>query len=155
MKGMEIERKFLLKHLPDSLESYPHKELEQGYLSTEPVVRVRKEGEDYILTYKSSGLLSRLEENLPLTAESYAHLIQKADGYVITKTRYYIPYESHTIELDIFHGDLSALQMAEVEFDSEEAAKAFCPPDWFAEDVTYDTAYHNSTLSQRGLTTQS
>ena len=155
MKGMEIERKFLLKNLPADLSSYPHKELEQGYLSTDPVVRVRKEGEDYILTYKSSGLLSRREENLPLTEESYTHLIAKADGYVITKTRYYIPYGTHTIELDIFHGDLSALQLAEVEFDSEDAAKAFTPPDWFGEDVTYETTYHNSTLSQHGLTAQS
>ena len=155
MKGMEIERKFLLKNLPTDLASYPHKELEQGYLSTDPVVRVRREGDDYILTYKSSGLLSRREENLPLTAESYAHLIAKADGYVITKTRYYIPYNNYTIELDIFHGDLSALQLAEVEFDSEDAAKAFTPPDWFGEDVTYETTYHNSTLSQHGLTAQS
>lgn len=151
MEGMEIERKFLINQPPQDLESFPHKELEQGYLSTAPVVRVRHEGDEYFLTYKSSGLLARQEYNLPLTAESYAHLIQKADGYVITKTRYYIPYGSHTIELDIFHGDLSPLQMAEVEFESEEEANAFTPPDWFVTDVTYSSAYHNSTLSQVGL----
>ena len=41
---MEIERKFLIDRLPEKLEVYPHKELEQGYLCTDPVVRVRKEG---------------------------------------------------------------------------------------------------------------
>ncbi|MCR5640625.1 MAG: CYTH domain-containing protein [Lachnospiraceae bacterium] len=148
---MEIERKFLIHTLPVDLETYPHKHLEQGYLSTAPVVRVRHEGEDFILTYKSSGLLSRQEYNLPLTAESYAHLLQKADGHIITKTRYYIPYENHTIELDVFQGDLAPLQLAEVEFENEEEAHAFLPPDWFGEDVTYSSAYHNSTLSQQGL----
>ena len=50
---MEIERKYLIKKLPEDLAQYPHMEMEQAYLCTEPVVRVRKEGEDYVLTYKS------------------------------------------------------------------------------------------------------
>ncbi|MBR6281155.1 MAG: CYTH domain-containing protein [Lachnospiraceae bacterium] len=150
---MEIERKFLIDRLPFASEDYPHKQLEQGYLSTSPVVRVRHEGDEFFLTYKSSGMMTRIEHNLPLTAESYAHLLAKADGYVIRKVRYYIPYESHTIELDLFEGDLAPLQMAEVEFDSEEEANAFCPPDWFGEEVTYSGSYHNSVLSLKGLPT--
>ena len=42
MENMEIERKFLIKEMPD-LSRYPFKELEQGYLSTSPTVRVRRE----------------------------------------------------------------------------------------------------------------
>ena len=49
---MEIERKFLIDHLPDDIGDYPSLEYEQGYLSTAPVVRVRREGDDYVLTYK-------------------------------------------------------------------------------------------------------
>ena len=56
-----------------------------------------------------------------------------------------------TIELDVFEGALAPLILAEVEFDSEEAANAFCPPDWFGEDVTFSGAYHNSSLSRQGL----
>jgi CYTH domain-containing protein len=153
MEGMEIERKFLIDRLPFAPDDYPHKQLEQGYLSTSPVVRVRHEGDEFFLTYKSSGMMTRIEHNLPLTAESYAQLLKKADGYVIRKVRYYIPYESHTIELDLFEGDLAPLQMAEVEFDNEEEANAFCPPDWFGEEVTYSGSYHNSVLSQKGLPT--
>ena len=82
---MEIERKYLIKKLPEDLAQYPHMEMEQAYLCTEPVVRVRKEGEDYVLTYKSKGLMVREEYNLPLTKESYEHLLEKADGTVITK----------------------------------------------------------------------
>ena len=75
MEHIEIERKFLPPALPDGLERYPHKEFLQGYLSTSPTVRVRREGEAYVLTYKGSGLLKREEYNLPLTAESFAHLL--------------------------------------------------------------------------------
>ena len=49
---MEIERKFLVKTLPEGLDSYKCKHIEQGYLNTNPDVRIRKSDEDYILTYK-------------------------------------------------------------------------------------------------------
>lgn len=68
---MEIERKFLIKDLhslPFSIEAYPHRELEQAYLCTGPVVRIRKDDEQYFLTYKSKGLMIREEYNLLSTA---------------------------------------------------------------------------------------
>ncbi len=146
---MEIERKFLINTLPENLESYPRKEIEQGYLCTNPVVRIRKSNDKYILTYKGSGMMVREEYNLPLTKEAFEHLKPKADGIFIEKTRYLIPYsEKLTIELDVFHGTLAPLVLAEVEFESEEQANAFTAPNWFGEDVTYSTKYHNSTLSQ-------
>ena len=128
---MEIERKFLIKELPDNLETFPCRFLEQGYLSTEPVVRVRQDNDKYELTYKSKGLMVREEHNLPLTKEAYLHLKEKADGRIITKKRYMIPFSKYTIELDVFQGDLAPLLLAEVEFPSEEEANAFIPPEWF------------------------
>jgi len=159
---MEIERKFLIKKLPADLESYPHRLIEQGYLCTDPVVRVRRQDDDYILTYKGSGKMIREEYNLPLTAEAYEHLIQKVDGYRITKTRYLIPlsasetsaddpYADLTVELDIFTNP-SHLIMAEVEFASEEQALSFVPPSWFGEDVTMDKRFHNSYMNKHGIT---
>lgn len=145
---MEIERKFLIKELPKNLETYPCRHLEQGYLSTAPVVRVRKDNDKYELTYKGKGAMVREEYNLPLTAESFEHLKQKIDGRLIVKKRYMIPYGDFTIELDIFEEDLAPLTLAEVEFSSEEEANAFVAPDWFAEDVTFSKLYHNSYLSQ-------
>ena len=148
---MEIERKFLIKKelLPAELESYPFHEIEQGYLCTNPVVRIRRQDDEYYLTYKSKGILSREEYNLPLTQEAYEHLRPKADGIVISKTRYLIPEKDGlTIELDIFHKDYDGLFLAEVEFCSEEHANAYVPPTWFGEDVTYSSEYHNSTLSK-------
>ena len=147
---MEIERKFLIDRLPEKLEVYPHKELEQGYLCTDPVVRVRKEGEEYVLTYKSKGLMMREEYNLPLNKTAYEHLLEKADGIVISKTRYILPEKDGLkIVLDVFHGEHDGLILAEVEFPNEKMANSYCPPDWFGEDVTFSTKYHNSNLSKK------
>ena len=146
---MEIERKYLLRSLPEHLESYPYKQIEQGYLNTEPVVRIRRSDDIYTLTYKGKGLMVREEYNLPLNAESFAHLKEKIDGRLIKKRRYLIPFDDrHTIELDIFEGDLAPLQLAEVEFATEEEANSFVPPAWFGEDVTFSTKYHNSRHSK-------
>ena len=143
---MEIERKFLIKKLPENLEAYPVRHLEQGYLCTAPVVRIRRDNDKYELTYKGKGCMIREEHNLPLTKEAYEHLREKIDGRLIVKKRYMIPLEKYTVELDVFEGDLAPLLLAEVEFASEEEAMAFTPPEWFAEDVTYSKLYHNSFL---------
>ena len=145
---MEIERKFLLNRLPDHLKSYPCRHIEQGYLCTGPVVRIRKDNDKYELTYKSKGQMVREEYNLPLTQKSYEHLREKIDGRLIVKKRYMIPLGDYTVELDVFEGDLAPLVLAEVEFPTEEEANNFTPPDWFAEDVTFSKRYHNSYLSQ-------
>lgn len=146
---MEIERKFTIKKLPKNLESYPCLALEQAYLNTEPVIRIRREDDSYYLTYKGGGLMAREEYNLPLTKQAYEHLLPKCDGNVISKKRYLIPLLPYQIELDVFAAPFDDLVIAEVEFPSVEEANAFIPPDWFDTDVTYDSSYHNSTLSRR------
>lgn len=147
MKSYEIERKYLVKQVPENLASYPFHEIEQGYLCTEPVVRIRRQDEEYYLTYKSKGLMIREEYNLPLTKDAYFHLREKIDGHLISKRRYLIPLDPYTIELDVFHSPKDDLILAEVEFPSEEDALTFTPPDWFGEDVTNSSLYHNSRLS--------
>ncbi|MDD6660369.1 MAG: CYTH domain-containing protein [Lachnospiraceae bacterium] len=147
---MEIERKFLVPVLPENLASCPCHLIEQAYLCTSPVVRIRRQDDDFILTYKGSGMMAREEYNLPLTKESYEHLLPKADGIVITKKRYVLPLGTENLkaELDIFEGRHEGLRIVEVEFESEEQANRFTPPAWFGEDVTFDGRYHNSHLSQ-------
>ena len=146
---MEIERKFLIPALPDDLESYAFHLIEQGYLCTDPVVRIRRQDDDYILTYKGKGMMCREEYNLPLNKEAYEHLKQKIDGNLISKKRYLIPLNTElTIELDVFEGYLEPLVLAEVEFPTEAMAMSFVPPKWFGEDVTFSGEYHNSYLSQ-------
>lgn len=153
--GLEIERKFLVKKLPEDLSSYECHTLIQGYLCTSPVVRVRRENSSYYLTYKGSGLLARKEYNLPLDEISFSHLIKKADGNIISKRRYLIPYQdlgkTYTIELDVFQPPFEPLVIAEVEFSDESEASLFTPPDWFGKEVTYDPEYHNSNLSRKNF----
>lgn len=153
MKFMEIERKYLISTPPEDYRSYPYRWIEQAYLCTDPVVRIRRDDGRYYLTYKSKGLLVREEYNLPLTEDAYFHLLQKADGIVLQKRRYLIPIDGTglTIELDIFEGQYEGLMLAEVEFPSEEEANAFTPPAWFGEDVTDSGLYQNSRLSEGKL----
>lgn len=166
---MEIERKFLVGRLPDNLSSYQCLVIEQAYLCTDPVVRIRRQNEEYYLTYKGKGLMVREEYNLPLNKEAYDHLLAKADGNVISKKRYLIPltepafakgYLSSvapnslptlTIELDVFDVPFAPLILAEVEFPNEEMARAFLPPAWLGKDVTNDREYHNSNMSLKKL----
>lgn len=160
---MEIERKFTIKKLPDNLDQYPYHIIEQAYLNTDPVLRIRRQDDDFYITYKGHGMMAREEYNLPLNEKSYYHLRSKADGNIISKKRYLIPLDnprfskdgveppegySLTIELDLFDPPFAPLLLAEVEFGSENAAKTFLPPDWFLDDVTYDPTYHNSYLSK-------
>lgn len=147
---MEIERKFLVHTLPENLEQYHCRFIEQGYLSIHPVVRVRRDNDSYYLTYKGEGMMAREEYNLPLTPQAYSHLIAKADGNIITKRRYEIPLEtSLVLELDVFEGVFEGTLLAEVEFSSEEEAAAFVPPSWLGEDVTFSGEYHNSNMSRK------
>ena len=44
---MEIERKYLVEIKDIDLDNYSKRFIEQGYLSTEPVVRVRRDNDDY------------------------------------------------------------------------------------------------------------
>lgn len=147
---MEIERKYLVKYLPEQLDSYEQKRISQGYICTNPVVRIRRSNEDYFLTYKSRGLMAREEYEMPLTAEAFEHMLPKIDGILIDKIRYMIPLDDkHVAELDIFQEALSPLRLVEVEFESIEDANTFVPPAWFGDDVTNSGEYHNSNLSKR------
>lgn len=162
---MEIERKYLIKQIPSDLSRYPFHQIEQAYLNIDPVVRIRKQDEEYYLTYKGKGMISREEYNLHLDKKAYYHLLTKHDGNVITKTRYLIPLNNPqfipgfivkpnlqlTIELDLFEGDLATLVLAEIEFPDIETANALIMPDWFQKDVSNDSRYHNSNLSKDGL----
>ncbi len=155
---MEIEKKFLVSKLPENLDQWKASAIEQGYLCTDPVVRIRKMDDQYILTYKSkqgiqkaAGVCINQEVELALTRESYHHLLGKIDGVLIEKTRYAMRYPSgnqiYKIELDVFHGHYEGMVLAEVEFPSKEEADQFVPPDWFSENVSDDCHYSNAFLA--------
>lgn len=154
---MEIERKFLLNHIPFSLDSLPYILIEQGYISTSPVIRIRKKiicdiakesVESYILTIKSKGFLKRQEYELEISSQEYNALKEKVSGNIITKRRYVIPIDNAlSLELDVFNGAFTGLTMGEIEFPDEDEANKYNPPEYLSREVTFDTRFHNSTMS--------
>jgi len=158
---MEIERKYLVRDLPDDLDQYEHYEIEQAYLCTSPTLRIRKMGDAYILTVKekinnSSSAIHNREEEFSLSEQAYNHLLSKCDFGRVGKTRYRInlrkqlgdgAYEGLIAELDIFHGRHMGLMLVEVEFPNTQVANNFVPPSWFGEDVSSDYHYRNSYLA--------
>ena len=144
---MEIERKFLIDTLPAQAEGAAADHLEQAYISTSPVIRIRRKNDSYILTVKSRGLLAREEFELAVSRESYEHLLKKKDGMVIVKDRLNIPLQDGlTCELDIFSGLYEGFMMAEVEFPDLKTARSFVPPAWFGREVTEDSRFQNASL---------
>jgi adenylate cyclase len=148
---MEVERKFLVDELPD-LEGAESDEIEQGYLATgsDGEVRLRRKGDRLVLTAKRGSGLSRDEAEVQLDQASFEELWPLTEGRRLHKRRHVLPHGDLKIELDVYEGDLEGLRVAEIEFPSEEEAKAFEPPEWVGEDVTGDERYLNETLATQG-----
>ncbi len=145
---MEIERKFLVKQLPENLQQYKSKKIIQGYISTSPVIRVRQYGEEFIITMKNKGNIAREEYEMIIEEDDFKNLLKKVENNLIDKCRYYIPIENnYTAELDIYYGYLDGLLTVEVEFQDMKSCRDFVPPSWFGTDVSEDYRYKNSYLS--------
>lgn len=147
---IERERRFLVGSVPDELPTPHH--IEQGYLTTRPAaIRVRRQDGTYTLTIKTGSGLARTEIERRLDADEFEALWAITHDLRIEKRRYVIALDDgHVAELDLFDGDLSGRRIVEVEFDSDEAAAAFAPPDWFDREVTDDGSYSNASLASSG-----
>jgi adenylate cyclase len=142
----EIERKFLVKTLPPSLDGFVRRVIFQGYLVLEEnglEIRLRKSDEDHFLTIKRKHGMDRDEYNIPLTVEQWRDLWPLSEGRRLQKIRFEIPAGDRTIELDVFQGQNDGFVVAEVEFPSLEAAGDFAPPSWFGREVTGDPEFSN------------
>lgn len=146
----EIERKFLVRKLPEDLQQLPHARIEQGYLAiaAEGVqVRLRKAGAKHSLTYKRNDGGARIEREIDLTPEQFEVLWPATERQRLTKTRYNLPLGDRMVEIDIYSGRHEGLVVAEVEFNNEASARTFQPPDWLGEDVSHDPRYSNQVLA--------
>ena len=150
---MEIERKFLVAEPPD-LEAGERLEIEQGYLALagdgEAEVRLRRQADELLLTVKGGSGQSRLEEEIELDRGRFEALWPLTEGRRVVKTRHLIAHGRHTIEFDVYAGELEGLLVAEVEFPDQASAEEFEPPDWFGDEVTGDRHYLNQTLATEG-----
>jgi adenylate cyclase len=149
----EIERKFLVTDPPRDLDRYDATDIRQGYLAVgDTEVRVRDRDGATTLTVKQGSGRVRAEEEIEIDSDAFDRLWPLTEGRRIEKRRYLIPDDGgHTIELDAYRGDLDGLVVAEVEFDSEDDAKAWERPAWIGRELTGDGRYSNQRLALGGL----
>lgn len=155
LESVEIERKYLVRtaFFLDRLDTFPHFKIFQGYAVVGHdgrEVRLRAVGDQFYLTVKGAGHLSRFETEIEITQDQFDALWPATDGRQVEKTRYKINYHDVVIDLDVYEGKLRGLVTAEVEFPTEEASKEFTPPQWFGDEVTEDDRYKNMHLALYG-----
>jgi CYTH domain-containing protein len=111
---------------------------------------VRIKGNQGFLTVKGksneSGT-SRFEWEKEISVEDATQLLALCEKGIIEKIRYNIPQGNHTFEVDEFFGDNEGLRIAEVELQDEN--ETFSKPVWLGKEVTGQTQYYNSQLSQK------
>lgn len=157
----EIERKFLLNYLPGKVSSSTGVPLSQTYLwvGDDREARLRRFGKRYFLTIKDgadhpanegsgeAAGLNRRETEIVLSKKQFDELWEAATDLRIEKTRHRVSFRDQPMEVDVFEGKLSGLQIAEAEFPDEESAAAFDPPPWCGQEVTDDPLFRNSSLA--------
>ena len=153
----EIERKFLIKSLPDNMSGIT---MRQGYLQPEKerAVRIRtveKDGSKKgVLTIKGMGSksgMSRYEFETEIPVPDADHLLSLCDQPLIEKTRFKYDHEGLIWEIDEFHGVNDGLIIAEVELESED--QQFNKPDFIGDEVTGQIKYYNMMLLKNPYTT--
>ena len=151
--ALEIERKFLVKTLPADIESFPHQEIIQWYFndpSTGKSIRVRHIWDAYKITRKKWYGLVREEIEADITKEEFDQFRFQVENHFLEKTRYTIPYNGLTLELDVYK-NLQWLKTVEVEFASKRDAKNFIAPEWFSEELTRMRETTNNYIANHGL----
>lgn len=152
---IEVERKFILSELPpsDHLGSGVH--FRQGYLAEEDAVevRVRITASAATLTVKAGAGISRTEVETAIPPAQAEALWPHTVGRRIDKTRFTVTLDDplrSVAEVDVYAGELDGLCVVEVEFDSEDNAAAFTPPDWFGRELTEQPGWSNAALARHG-----
>jgi len=146
----EIERKFLLKRLPERLKQARCCVIAQGYLAAEPGgrhVRLRKKGKTASLTFKVGRSAHREEREIKLSPKQFAALWPATVGRRLYKLRYEMPWKNFLIEIDIYRRKHKGLVVAEVEFPNRTACRKFKAPAWFGREVTGNKRYSNVRLA--------
>ena len=150
MHNTEIERKFLVISDAFKSQATARYEIMQGYLCKEPgkTIRVRIRDTRAFLTIKSSLLrdgIAKFEWEKEIELSDAKELMQICLPGVISKTRYIIPADGERKwEVDVFHGRLDGLVLAELELGAEN--EAYTRPEWLGEEVTGQPQYYNANM---------
>ena len=152
-RQLEIERKFLLRKMPESMPNSTSVTMEQGYMPGERLVerlRAVEAGRQrtYFRTVKIGAGVVRTELEEETSAEVFKAMWPLTKGKRLTKRRHRVPDGDLAWEIDEFTD--RELVLAEVELPSAETQVEI--PEWLApfveREVTGDVAYLNSTLAK-------
>lgn len=135
---MEIERKWMVNGWPERLPLLETYQMDQGYISVRPTVRIRREAlqggkTELVLCFKGApgaGGLSRQEIETEIDEELFGKLEALIGKPLIRKERrtYLLPDGSRLEVNSVDEGTPSAFWYAEIEFKTEKEAR-----DWKAE----------------------
>jgi CYTH domain-containing protein len=149
---IELERTFLAKSLPSSLQDCKHKEIIDIYFpasAEHPVLRLRKNGDKLELTKKTpikqGDSSEQLEQTIILSQEEFS-AISKLKGKRLAKERYYFPFQGLTAEIDVYKEALKGLVVIDFEFSTSEEKNNFQMPDFCLVDITQEKVFAGGML---------
>jgi adenylate cyclase len=152
----EHERRFFpdLSTFMFDKDQHPSKLITQAYLEDELRTRIRDEfssstGHTYTQTRKTGEGVSRPEDEHKISKKAFDAMLKNAKCQLV-KIRYFMQCDGFIAQVNFFEGDLAGYVQIEVEFETEEEAKAFVPPAWFGLEVTLDKRHDNYWLAKCG-----
>ncbi len=148
---IERERRFLLPRFPSGIEVVRRRRIADRYIEG-TTLRLRESTyDDGLFTYKltqkipvrAKGAQQGYITSMYVTQDEFRVLAQ-LPARTLTKTRYSVP----PFGIDVFEGELEGLMLAEVEFDSAEAAEGFVMPSFALAEVTVDERFTGGLLAR-------
>lgn len=145
----EIERKFLVKRL-DVLDGLEGERIAQGYVAKElggMTTRVRIRANQAFITLKGPSIgftRDEFEYCIPIK-DAEEILGTYCKNRIVCKTRYLVPHDGMTYEIDVFAGRHAGLVVAELELADETQPVNL--PDWIGQEVTSDSRFGNYALA--------
>jgi len=158
--SLEIERKFLVNHIPADLKLLSTVTIHQYYLATTPDEEIRlrciirpNQSPLHKMTLKFGSGLTCAEHEFDISESIFLQFLRDRNLVPLTKIRKVLQdFSGRRYEVDIYSKDLASrldrdsLTVVEVEFFSEEEARAFNPPFWFGEEITGFKNFSNRHL---------
>ena len=142
----EIERKFLIKELPD-LNIYEKISYERYFLfiNENSEIRIQKKANKYEFERKENkNNLSSKKQKFEISEEEFEQL-SKISKQVIIRNSYKIS-DKPNITIKIYEWKYKGLKRVEVEFENEQEAKLFKPLIWFGKEITDSVLWRDSRL---------
>jgi adenylate cyclase len=149
--AIEIERKFLVRGEEWRKHATARSFLRQSYLASgdrsSTRVRIANDADATVTIKSKRAQLRRVEVEYAVSVPDAEALMALRHSGLIEKTRFTVPWEGSSWEVDVFSGDNSGLVIAEIELCHEH--ETFHRPPWVGQEVTGHAHYYNGSLARR------